>query len=94
MKARSFSHKPLERLYEYGETKGLPAGSVVKLRAMFAVLDQMKDAAELKVWPLWKVHGLTGDRKGTWSLHVTRNWRLTFRIEAGEMVDLNLEDYH
>jgi len=36
----------------------------------------------------------TGDRKGTWSLHVTGNWRLTFRIEADELFDLNLEEYH
>ena len=51
-------------------------------------------AEELRAWPLWKVHTLTGDRKHTWSLHVTRNWRLTFRIEADEIVDVNLEDYH
>ena len=37
-----------------------------------------------------------GDRKGTWSLHVTRNWRLTFRIdtEEHEICDLDYEDYH
>jgi len=41
-------------------------------------------------------HTLTGDRKGTWSLTVTRNRRLTFRIHATdlEICDLNLEDYH
>jgi proteic killer suppression protein len=39
---------------------------------------------------------LTGDRKGTWSLSVTRNRRLTFRIDVAEheICDLNLEDYH
>jgi proteic killer suppression protein len=37
---------------------------------------------------------LIGDRKGTWSLHVTRNWRMTFRVKDQEIVDLNLEDYH
>jgi proteic killer suppression protein len=42
----------------------------------------------------WKAHILTGDRKGTWSLHVTRNRRLTFRIEDDEIIDVNLEDYH
>ncbi|MBZ5521630.1 MAG: type II toxin-antitoxin system RelE/ParE family toxin [Acidobacteriia bacterium] len=94
MKVRNFSHKPLKRFYDDGATKGLPADAVTKLRAMFAVLDQMKDVEELKVWPLWKVHALTGNRKGTWSLHVTRNWRLTFRIEDAEMLDVNLEDYH
>ncbi len=36
------------------------------------------------------------DRKGTWSLSVTRNRRLTFRTDAveGEIFDVNLEDYH
>jgi toxin HigB-1 len=39
---------------------------------------------------------LTGDRKGTWSLYVTRNRRRTFRIDAveRELCDLNIEDYH
>ena len=61
---------------------------------MFAVLDHMKDVSELVAWPLWKVHTMAGGRKGTWSLHVTRNWRLTFRVEANELLDLNFEDYH
>ena len=61
---------------------------------MFAVLDQMKVAGELNAWPLWRVHMLTGDRRGTWSLHVTRNWRLTFRIEDDELLDVNFENYH
>ncbi len=45
--------------------------------------------------PSWKAHQLTGDRKGTWSLQVTRNWRITFRIDQaeGEILDLDYEDY-
>ena len=44
----------------------------------------------------WKAHMLTGGRKGTWSLSVTRNRRLTFRIDTveREVCDVNLEDYH
>jgi len=51
---------------------------------------------ELRSLPAWKVHTLTGDRKCTWSLSVTRNRRLTFRIDIAEreICDLNLEDYH
>jgi toxin HigB-1 len=46
--------------------------------------------------PTWKAHQLTGDRKGVWSLFVTKNWRLTFAIDrAGiEIIDLDYEDYH
>jgi proteic killer suppression protein len=56
----------------------------------------MQDPEELRALPTWKAHLLTGDRKGTWSLSVTRNRRLTFRIDTAELeiCDLNLEDYH
>ena len=56
----------------------------------------MEDPEELRSLTAWKVHTLTGDRKGTWSLSVTRNRRLTFRIDTAEheICDVNLEDYH
>ena len=61
---------------------------------MLAYLDDVGDAEELRALTAWKVHTLTGNRIGTWSL--SRNWRLTFRIDstANEISDLNLEDYH
>ena len=60
---------------------------------MLAFLDDME---ELRMLLSWKAHTLTGDRKGTWSLSVTANRRLTFRIDTaeGEIYDVNLEDYH
>jgi len=59
-------------------------------------LDDMGDPEELRALAAWKVHTLTGDRKGTWSLSVTRNRRLTFRIDTAErgICDVDLEDYH
>jgi len=56
----------------------------------------MRDPEELRSLPAWKVHTLTGDRKGTWSLSVTRTRRLTFAIDTaeGEICDVDLEDYH
>ncbi len=80
--------------YEDNSSKGLSADTVDKLRKMLAFLDAMQDPEELRALPTWKAHVLTGDRKGTWSLHVTRNWRLTFRIKGEEIVDINIEDYH
>lgn len=63
---------------------------------MLAFLDDMEGAEELRSLPSWKAHILTGDRKGTWSLSVTANRRLTFRIDQveHEICDVNLEDYH
>ena len=96
VKIRNFAHKGLKRLYMEDSAKGVPPDTMDKLRKMFVYLDNMEDPEELRALTTWKVHTLTGDRKGTWSLSVTRNRRLTFRIDAAEreICDMNLEDYH
>ena len=96
MEIRNFAHKGLKRLYTEDNPKGVPANSADKLRKMLGYLDNMEDPEELRALAAWKAHKLTGDRAGTWSLSVTRNRRLTFRIDGieGELYDLNLEDYH
>ena len=94
VKIRSFVHKGLRKLYLEDSTKGLPSNAVDKLRAMMTFLQDMRDAEKLRAFPLWKAHQLTGERKGVWSLNVTRNWRLTFQIKDGEIWDIDYEDYH
>lgn len=94
MRIRNFVHKGLRRLYESDDPKGLPADAVDKLRKMLAFLDAIASAEELRTVPTWKAHRLTGNRRGTWSLHVSRNWRLTFEIEEDEIANVSLEDYH
>ena len=96
VRIRNFVHKGLKRLYADDATKGVPADTVDKLRKMLAFLDDMDDSEELRTLPSWKAHTLTGDRKGAWSLSVTANRRLTFRIVIAdrEICDVNLEDYH
>ncbi len=96
MKIRSFAHKGSKKLYAEDSVKGVSPDTADKLRKMLAFLDDMQDPEELHSLPAWKAHKLTGDRKGTWSLSVTRNRRLTFRVDTAEreICDVNLEDYH
>jgi proteic killer suppression protein len=62
---------------------------------MLAYISVVQSAEELKIPPNYGAHELTGDRKGTWSLTVTKNWRMTFRVNSdGNVEDLDLEDYH
>lgn len=94
MNIRNFVHKGLKRLYLDDRLEGLPPDSVNKLTAMLTFLQDMQDPEKLRALPLWRAHQPGGGRKGVWSLHVTRNWRLTFLIEDGEIRDVNYEDYH
>lgn len=96
MRIRNIVHKGLRRLVEDDVAAGLPADAVPKLRRIVDFLVAMASEDQLRAVPTWKAHQLTGDRKGTWALHVTRNWRLTFRIDHDEIeiIDLDYEDYH
>ena len=96
MKIRNVVHKGLRRFIEDDDTTGLQAAVVPKLRRIISFLQDVEREDELRSVPSWKAHQLTGDRKGTWSLFVTRNWRITFRVDQTEteIIDLDYEDYH
>lgn len=61
---------------------------------MLAVLVAAPDMSGVQGPPGWRIHQLTGNRAGTWSLSVSGNWRVTFDLENEEIHNLNLEDYH
>jgi len=44
--------------------------------------------------PGFRFHELTGNRKGSYSVKVSGNWRITFIFRRGNAYDVNLEDYH
>ena len=95
MEIESIRHKALRSFAETGKPKGLPGNLIGRLRNMLAWLSAIEAAEELKVPPNYGAHQLTGDRDGLWSLVVTKNWRMTFRINAALAIeDLDLEDYH
>jgi toxin HigB-1 len=96
MKIRNVIHKGLRRFIEDDDASGLQPAVVVKVQRIVSFLQDMEVEDELRTVQSWKAHMLTGDRKGTWSLSVTRNWRMTFRIDRQEIeiIDLDYEDYH
>ncbi len=96
MRIRNVIHKGLRRFIEDDDASGLQPAVVVKVQRIVSFLQDMEQEDELRTVQSWKAHMLTGDRKGTWSLFVAKNWRMTFRIdrEEIEIIDLDYEDYH
>jgi len=90
---KSFKHKGLEKFYESGSTRGIQANHAKKLRMQLAALDTAKSIDDMDI-PGYRLHQLTGDRRGIWSITVNANWRLTFEFEDGNVYILNYEDYH
>jgi toxin HigB-1 len=90
---KRFRHKGLESLFLTGSTKGIDAQLAGKLRRMLLRLNDgpLPDATSL---PGYRLHQLMGDRKGSWSVRVSGNYRLMFAIEGEDATNVDFEDYH
>ena len=94
MKIRSVRHRGLKRFIEDNDNRGIRPDLVSRTRNILAALIAAQNMDGVQGPPGWRIHQLTGDRTGTWSLSVSGNWRITFEIEDDEVKNLNLEDYH
>ena len=86
-------YKELRALHERDDPARLPAGLVARLRR---ILFRLQEAAHpgAAAAPGFRLHALKGGRAGHWSVRVSGNWRVVFRFEDGEVVDVDLIDYH
>ena len=91
---RSFQHKGLENLFLKGQTKGVKADHIKKLRQILAVLNAVKTLDEIKLVKPFRCHALTGHRKKEHAVWVNKNWRVTFEFKQGDIYLTNYEDYH
>jgi proteic killer suppression protein len=94
LKIERIRHKGLRRLYDEDDASGLPAASAGKIRNILAALEFAADLSDLRGLPGWRLHPLQGERRGCYAITVTGNWRITFRLSAGSVTDLDFEDYH
>ena len=90
---RTFKHSGLKQYFEDGSPKNLPADMVKKIQVRLNVLNRARELRDVAL-PGLGFHPLKGDRKREYAITITVNYRLTFRFEDGDVVDLNLEDYH
>jgi toxin HigB-1 len=90
---RSFRHKGLQRFFKTGSKAGIQPAHAERLRLILGALDAATKPEDLNL-PGLKWHPLTGPRKGTWSVWVSGNWRITFAFSATDAEGVDYEDYH
>ena len=90
---QKFKHKGLKQLFEKGTSSGVNSKHVKRLKLILALLETAETVEDMEL-PGLNLHELKGNRKGTWALKISGNWRVTFRLEKGDAFDVNYEDYH
>jgi toxin HigB-1 len=94
MEIGKFRHRGLRRLYESGDVRGVRADLASKLKAILVAIEQADRIEQVGKFPGWRLHPLKGGRRNEWSVWVTGNYRLTFRLDGENIEDIDLEDYH
>ncbi len=94
MQVRSVRHRGLRRLVGENDGRGIRPDWLNRVRKILAVLIVASDMRGVAGPPGWRLHQLSGDRRGTWSIAVSGNWRITFTLENDAIIHLDLEDYH
>jgi proteic killer suppression protein len=90
---KSFKHKGLQRFYETGNAAGVRTEHKRRLRMQLTALDTAQVIEDMDI-PGFRLHPLKGDRRGSWAIDVSHNWRLVFKFENGYVYNVNYEDYH
>jgi proteic killer suppression protein len=90
---RSFRHRGLKRFYERDDVSQIHAAYRKKVARILADLDSARMPQDMD-FPGLRLHSLAGDLKGFWSVTVSANWRIIFRFDDADVVDVDLVDYH
>jgi toxin HigB-1 len=90
---RSFRHRGLKRLYERGDRSLIRPDLLERVEVMLAQLDVASTVEAMRI-PNYRLHTLQGKLQGYWSVTVKANWRIIFRMEDGDVHDVELTDYH
>jgi len=90
---KSFRHRGIEAFFAPGRKTGIQPHHAARLARQLKQLNRAKRAEDMNV-PGWKLHSLSHDLAGHWSVWVNGNWRLTFTFEDEDAVLVDYRDYH
>lgn len=90
---KGFRHKGLERFFAAGDGSGIQAKHAVRLRLILGRLNVATVPRDIDL-PGLALHQLHGSRRGTLTVSISGNLRVTFRWNAKDVDNVNYEDCH
>lgn len=97
MQLKSAKHKAIKAMLAgNNRPKGLGPRDAARIEQQLLMLAAAVSLEQVaRSYPGWNLHPLQGPLAGNWSLDVTGNWRLIFRMdEPGVITDLDYRDTH
>lgn len=91
---RSFRDKEAGRIFRSIRSKKLPHEIQRPALRKLLLIDSAVVLEDLRSPPGNRLEALKGDRVGQYSIRINQQWRICFRWEDGDAVDVEIVDYH
>lgn len=91
---RSFACHETEKLFNDESSRRLPLQIQHVARRKLLLLHQARSLNDLRVPYGNHLEALKGDRDGQHSIRINDQWRLCFRWQAQDALDVEIVDYH
>jgi len=91
---KSFKQSWLKNFWNYGRQKRVPPFLRKRLLRKLDMLNAASKLKDLSSPPSNNIHSPSGNREGQWSVSVSGSWRLCFNFEDGEVINVELIQYH
>jgi len=90
---RTFKHRGLERFFLTGSKSGIQPAHAKRIRLILGRLNVSVAPLDMGLPGLY-LHELKGQQSGRWSVRVSGNWRIMFKFEGPDALEVDYEDYH
>lgn len=90
---RSFRHKGLEGFFKTGSKRDIKPEQAARLKDVLFRLQFAQKLSDLD-FPGANLHPLKGELAGFYAVNVSGNWRLVFRFQDGDALEVDYLDYH
>lgn len=91
---RSFASPETERFFAAGESRRLPPEVRKRAAMRLTQIHAATRLEDLRFPPSNRLEALKHDRRGQWSIRISDQWRVCFRFEGGDALDVEIVDYH
>jgi len=91
---QSFKCKETAKIFEIGFSRKFPASILKSAIIRLAMLNRSGKLDDLKIPPSNHLEKLSGDREGQFSIRINDKYRVCFKWQENNALDVEIVDYH
>ena len=91
---KSFADKEIEKIWNGSYSKKFPHDIQTVARRKLRMINSAQDIEDLRIPPGNRLEKLKGDRADFWSIRINNQWRVIFKWEENNALEVQIIDYH